>query len=69
MGYFKAKIPKAEFEVDVDVERVAFIKLDGKRYPLDGRVSELVLSMLEEIVVLREKVNCYEEYVGGRGEA
>ena len=69
MRSFRAKIPKAEFDVEMDVERDAFIKLDGKRYPLDGRVSELMLSMLEEIVILREQVDIYEKHVGGRGDA
>jgi len=69
MPLLKTTIPKAEFQVEMDVERDAFINLDGKIYPLDGAISELVVSMLEEIVVLREQVDTYTKYMGQGGDA
>jgi len=69
MPLLKAKIPKAELQVEMDVDKDAFISLNGKMYPIDGAVSELVMSMLEEIVSLREQISVYNEYLGEGGDA
>ena len=56
--------------MEVETKRDGFLVLNGKRYPIDGEVSELIVDMLEELIDLRDVVNIYEnEFSGSRGEA
>jgi|TARA_R100000656_G_scaffold79162_1_gene58178 hypothetical protein len=66
----RIKVPKSEHKVEVETERDGFLVLNGKKYPIDGEVSELIVDMLEELIDLRDMVNIYEnEFSGQRGEA
>ena len=66
----RIKVPKSEHKVEVETERAGFLMLNGKKYPIDGEVSALIVDMLEELIDLRDVVNIYEnEFAGYRGEA
>lgn len=66
----KTIVHKSEHKVEVETKRDGFLVLNGKRYPIDGEVSELIVDMLEELIDLRDVVNIYEnEFSGSRGEA
>jgi|TARA_R110000787_G_scaffold49202_1_gene118194 hypothetical protein len=43
--------------------------LDGKEMFVEPRVSALILSMIEQVDTLNEKLDVYEKYMTGRADA
>lgn len=65
MGILKVKAPKINSIVDIDTSEDSIIVLDDSEIIINGRVGELIANLIEENTVLGEKVNTYEQFLGG----
>jgi|TARA_R100000789_G_C3020279_1_gene153363 hypothetical protein len=65
MAILKVKAPRINSIVDVDASEDSIIVLDDSEIVINGRVGELIANLIEENTVLCEKVNTYEQFLGG----
>ena len=65
MAILKVKTPRINSIVDVDTSEDSIIVLDDSEIVINGRVGELIANLIEENTVLCEKVNTYEQFLGG----
>ena len=63
------KIPEATITLEIDESYTGVIMLDGKEMFVEPKVSALILSMIEQVDMLSEKLDVYEKYMIGTADA
>lgn len=69
MVFLKRKIPKLTISVEIDDTKAGIINLDGKDVVVEPKLNEFILSILEENDHLLSRIEYYEKYVTGAGDA
>ena len=69
MVYLKRKIPKLMISVEIDDSKAGIINLDGKDLLVEPNLNEFILSILEENDDLQSRLDYYEKYITGAGDA
>jgi hypothetical protein len=63
------KIPKATITLEIDDSYTGIVMLDGKETFVEPNVSALILSMVQQVDSLSERLDVYEKYVVGTADA
>ena len=63
------KIPEATITLEIDESYTGVIMLDGKEMFVEPKVSALILSMVEQVGSLSERLYVYEKYITGTADA
>ena len=63
------KIPEATITLEIDESYTGIIMLDGKEMFVEPKVSALILSMIEQVDSLSERLDVYEKYITGTADA
>jgi len=63
------KIPEATITLEIDESYTGVIMLDGKEMFVEPKVSALILSMVEQVDSLSERLYVYEKYITGTADA
>jgi len=63
------KIPKATITLEIDDSYTGIVMLDGKETFVEPNVSALILSMVQQVDSLSERLDVYEKYVIGTADA
>lgn len=63
------KIPEATITLEIDESYTGVIMLDGKEMFVEPKVSALILSMIEQVDSLSERLDVYEKYITGTADA
>jgi len=63
------KIPEATITLEIDESYTGIIMLDGKEMFVEPKVSALILSMVEQVDSLSERLYVYEKYITGTADA
>ena len=63
------KIPEATIPLEIDESYTGVIMLDGKEMFVEPKVSALILSMIEQVDSLSERLDVYEKYITGTADA
>ena len=63
------KIPEATITLEIDESYTGVIMLDGKEMFVEPKVSALILSMIEQVDSLSERLDAYEKYITGTADA
>ena len=63
------KIPEATITLEIDESYTGVILLDGKEMFVEPKVSALILSMIEQVDSLSERLDVYEKYITGTADA
>ena len=63
------KIPEATITLEIDESYTGVIMLDGKEMFVEPKISALILSMIEQVDSLSERLDVYEKYITGTADA
>ena len=63
------KIPKATITLEIDDSCTGIVMLDGKETFVEPKVSALIISMVQQMDSLSERLDVYEKYVRGAADA
>jgi hypothetical protein len=63
------KIPEATITLEIDESYTGVILLDGKEMFVEPKISALILSMIEQVDSLSERLDAYEKYITGTADA
>ena len=63
------KIPEATITLEIDESYTGVILLDGKEMFVEPKISALILSMIEQVDSLSERLDVYEKYITGTADA
>ena len=63
------KIPEATITLEIDESYTGVILLDGKEMFVEPKISALILSMIEQVDSLSERLDAYEKYITGTEDA
>ena len=65
----KMKIPAAGLEVEIDKDVEGYLILNGEAFFVDAEVGHLLISMVDEINLLRDYTEEMEKHLGSRANA